>query len=375
MRMKRGVRVRAGAQAIALALFVGAVSAQTKFARAVHPRAFSFPADHGSHPAYQTEWWYLTGELETGDGERLGYQATWFRSALTPERTARASRLGVRDLYFFHGALTRPRGGGFVHDHAVSRAGAGWAGAATDRLRIFLPRHSIEQRDDGSWQLTMRVKGRKVALRLTPTRAPLLHGSKPGLSVKGPEPGQASYYYSHTRLKTEGTLQLEPGGPAVRVTGRTWFDHEFGSAQLAGEHEGWDWFSTALSDGTDLMVYGIRNADGTFAPTSSGTIRFADGRRVHLARDDFRIEPLGRWKSGKSGATYPARWRLTVPGERIELEVTPLLPDQELHTPGTTGITYWEGLSRFTGKVGEREVEGRGYVELVGYAGPFRAGI
>jgi predicted secreted hydrolase len=348
---------------------------QSDFPRAIEPRAFSFPADHGSHPAYRTEWWYLTGELTTEAGEKLGYQATWFRSALRPQPARRASRLAVRDLYFFHGALARPEADAFVHDHAVSRAGAGWAGAATDRLHLFLPRHTLEQRADGVWRLEVRVKARRMSLRLTPTRPPLLHGRTPGLSIKGPEPGQASYYYSHTRMETEGTLQLEPGGAAVRVTGRTWFDHEFGSAQLAADHEGWDWFSTALSDGTDLMVYGIRRKDGTLEPKSSGTIRFVDGRRVHLARHDFRIEPLARWKSEKSGATYPARWRLTVPGARIDLEVTPLLPDQELHTPGTTGITYWEGFCRFIGRVGDREVEGRGYVELVGYAGPFRAGI
>jgi predicted secreted hydrolase len=368
---------------VAVLLFVALVATRATtpaqsddaFDRALEPRAFAFPADHGSHPAYRTEWWYFTGVLETESGERIGYQATWFRSALVPRRPDRASRLGIRDLYFFHGALTRPRESLHVHEHSVSRAGAGWAGAVSGRLKVHVLDHVVEDRPDGTWHLRMKVKGRRFDLRLRATRPPLLHGASPGLSVKGPEPGQASYYVSLTRLETTGTVQLEPGGPAERVTGRTWFDHEFGSALLAEDHEGWDWFSVALDDGTDLMVYAIRKRDGSLEPNSSGTLRTADGRRRHLPRAAFTIETLDRWTSPHSRASYPARWRLTLPGESVDLTVTPAVADQELRTPGTTGVTYWEGLCTFEGTVAGRPVRGSGYVELVGYSGPFRAGI
>jgi len=353
----------------------GAAQSEGSFARALKPRTFTFPADHGSHPAFRTEWWYFTGALRAENGERLGYQATWFRSALTARKVERASRLGIRDLYFFHGAVTRPDRGSHVHDHAVCRRGAAWAGAATDRLRVHLFDNVAEQEDGGEWRVRMKVKGRAFDLRLTPTRVPLLHGESPGLSLKGPKPGQASYYVSHTRLTTEGTVVLEPGGPAVRVTGSTWFDHEFGSAQLAEDHRGWDWFSVALDDGTDLMVYAIRKRDGALEPKSSGTLRTAEGERRHLRREDFSIAVLDHWTSPRTKARYPARWRLEIPSAGIDLEVTPAVADQELSTPGTTGITYWEGLCRFRGRIAGREVTGHGYVELVGYAGAFRAGI
>ena len=205
-------------------------------------------------------------------------------------------------------------------------------------------------------------------------RPPLLHGRSAGLSEKGPATGQASYYYSQTRLQTEGTIR-RADGTSSKVRGTSWFDHEFGSQQMAADQVGWDWFSVPLDDGTDLMLYVIRKRDGSIEPKSSGTLRLADGRRIHLKKGDFEVDVRRRWKSEKSGGEYPSEWQIRVPGHGVDLRVRPLLADQELRTRATTGVNYWEGLCEFEGKSGTRSVRGHGYVELVGYAGEFLHGI
>jgi len=335
------------------------------FARADRPRAFSFPADHGSHPEFQTEWWYVTGSLETPSGNPLGFQATWFRTALVADPPPRASRLAARDLVLFHGALTDVEAGRFHFEEQSSRAAAGWAGAATGDLSVRLLDHSLEREDDG-WRLRCRVEDARLDLLLVPTRAPLLHGRQPGLSLKGDEPGQASYYYSQTRLRATGTLRRGDGSSAP-VRGEAWFDHEFGSSQLDGGLVGWDWFSVALSDGTDLMLYRLRDAEGGAGSQSSGTLRQGE-TVVHLPRDAVTIDVLDTWTSPRSGATYPAAWRVRVPSRRIDLRVRPVLADQELATTASTGVHYFEGLCTYEGRAGDIAVTGRGYVELVGYA-------
>lgn len=351
------------------------------FARAIEPRTFTFPADFGAHPAYKTEWWYLTGALKTAGGAEVGFQATWFRTGLLPEAPARASKLAPRDLYLFHGACSDVAKQSFAHDHAACRGVSTWAGAKEGDLNVFLLGRTLAREADGSWRLRFDVKGRVFDLKLTPEREPLLHGEAPGLSRKGPEPGQASYYASVPRLKTTGTYQRETGGEKIEVTGLTWFDQEFGSGQLGKDQIGWDWFCAQLDDGTDLMLYQLRKDDGSVEALSSGTLRSEDGKRAHLKRGEYRIEVLESWTSPHTkdehgaAAKYPAKWKLTVPSREIELTVTPLLPDQELTTPGTTGVNYWEGLCKFEGSVGGKKASGRGYVELVGYAGRFMKGI
>lgn len=352
-------------------------AADSEFPQAIAPRVFEFPRDHANHPEYKTEWWYVTGVLETADGELFGYQATWFRSAMTPRKAVRPSNLGTRDLFFFHGALSDVNERKFHFDQAVSRGVSNWAGSRNDALDVFLFRNTLESRDDGSYHLRCRIKGRALDLVLSPERPALLHGKTPGLSQKGPRPGQASYYYSQTRMRTSGTIQLQGDGDGevLEVKGHSWFDHEFGSNQLGEDQVGWDWFSVALDDGSDVMLYLLRKNDGAVEPTSAGTLRRGDGQRVHLDREEFSIEVLDHWTGPESGGRYPSRWRLRVPRFEIDLEARPLIDNQELHTAGTTGVTYWEGLCEFRGKHGSREVSGRGYVELVGYAGAFLRGI
>ena len=348
---------------------------ENAFARAVARRDFSFPRDDSNHPGFKTEWWYLTGSLVTEEGERFGYQATWFRSARAPRISDRRSHLATRDLFFFHGALTDTRRRAFVFDEIASRGASTWASSRPDLLRVVVLGRFLERADAGHWRASFTVDGRRVDLVLEPTTPPLLHGVEPGLSRKGDAPGQASYYYSRPRLRTRGTIQRDVGGPALAVTGTTWFDHEFGSNQLSDDQVGWDWFSTTLDDGTDLMLYSLRQDDGSIEPASSGTLRTASGERVHLKRDDFIIEPLEEWESPRTGGRYPSRWRLRVPAHQIELDVEPVLADQELDTRGSTGVRYWEGLCRYRGRIGAQAVSGHGYVELVGYAGRFRARI
>lgn len=344
----------------------------TEFLRAVEPRGFEFPRDYGSHPEYQTEWWYLTGSLEDERGAVFGFQATWFRRGLRRTATPRTSTLAARDAILFHGALTDVNGKRFAHEHATSRAASTWAGSNTDGLNVWLFEHVLRSEADGTWSLNFTVQGRRVALKLRPRRPPLLHGATPGLSIKGSEPGQASYYVSHTRMEATGTLQASPGETPRAVRGTVWYDQEFGSNQLSADQIGWDWFSVPLDEGTDLMLYRLRRSDGSADPTSSGTLRFADGRRVHLSREAATVEVLKHWTSPHTGAKYPAGWTLTIPQERLELSVAPLLDDQELRTERSTNVNYWEGLCGFEGRVQDQPAKGRGYVELVGYAGAFK---
>ena len=211
-----------------------------------------------------------------------------------------------------------------------------------------------------------------IELMLKPENNPAIHGQK-GISQKAEGEGYASHYYSITRLKTEGKLFLK--GTEVPMRGLSWMDHEFGSNQLRAYQVGWDWFSIQLENGVDLMFYQIRNRDGKIDPFSSGTIISSDGTYEHLPRKEFQIEVLENWKSQKSKANYPSKWRLKAPGRHIELVLSPTVKDQELMTKESTRVTYWEGSVNVEGKYQNRPIKGMGYVELTGYAKPFSKGI
>jgi predicted secreted hydrolase len=207
---------------------------------------------------------------------------------------------------------------------------------------------------------------------LKPEKNPVIHGQN-GISRKAEGEGHASHYYSITRLKTQGKLFLK--GAEVPVRGLSWMDHEFGSNQLQQYQVGWDWFSIQLDNGVDLMFYQIRQTDGKIDPVSSGTIVFPDGTYEHLSQKEFRIEVLRNWKSQKSKANYPSKWRLKAYSRNTELVLSPTVSDQELMTQESTRITYWEGSVKVEGKYQNRPIKGMGYVELTGYAKPFSRGI
>jgi predicted secreted hydrolase len=204
-----------------------------------------------------------------------------------------------------------------------------------------------------------------VELMLTPEKNSVIHGQN-GISQKAEGEGYASHYYSIPRLKTEGKIFLQ--NKEVPVQGITWMDHEFGSSQLQEYQVGWDWFSIQLDNRVELMFYQIRHKDGKIDPYSSGTLIFPDGTYRHLLRNEFQIEVLDHWKSSKTRAVYPSRWRVKVPGHRIDLTISPTVKDQELITKESTRVIYWEGSVKVDGKYQGNPIKGMGYVEMTGYA-------
>ncbi|HEY1372923.1 MAG TPA: lipocalin-like domain-containing protein [Candidatus Binatia bacterium] len=330
-------------------------------------RKIVFPRDHFSHPDFKTEWWYYTGHFTTSSGKNYGYQVTFFRFGLKDRQQDNSAPL-FTDLYMAHFALSDKDAKTF---RVAERANRGYdekAGAATDKLLVW--NEDWRLAGSGEKQL-LDIKDKDVALklRMIPAKPPVLHGDN-GLSQKAEGAGRASYYYSFTRLDTEGELEI--AGRKETVRGQSWMDHEFGSNQLADNQLGWDWFSLQLADNSELMLYVMRRKDGSIDPYSSGTIVKPDGSTRHLALADFKIEALDKWKSPKSGAVYPMKWKVTVPREQLELEVAPFFPNQELDTKKSTKVTYWEGSVFIRGAVNGRAVQGLGYVEMTGYAGKLK---
>lgn len=331
------------------------------------PREWSFPRDHGSHPEYRTEWWYFTGNLRDSAGHRYGYQLTFFRQGIVPKPPVPQNPWSPRDLYLAHFAVTDADAGVFHYVERTSRAGPGLAGAETNRMNVWV----LDWRACGEGAaIRVRARSPEAALDLTlaPRKPVVLHGAG-GLSRKGEGRGQASYYASLTDLESRGRLTLRHGKRSVEVAGTSWFDHEFGSNQLAPDQQGWDWVSLHFSDGRDLMVYLLRRSDGTLEPASSGTLTEKDGRSRYLNLGDLRLQSEGRWKSPRTGAVYPSAWRLTVPSAGIDVRVTPWLADQELSTGASTGVVYWEGAVGGAGRSGGKAVRCEGYVEMTGYGG------
>jgi len=354
--------------------------------RAVEPgRVLRFPADHAAHPSYRTEWWYYTGHLWVADDSTdspgaapgpvqpadFGFQLTFFRSGVARPETPRASAWALRDIYFAHLALGDFGARRFHAAERMMRDALGLAGADTAAYRVWIDDWSAELAADGSHRLrAAEGDEHAVDLTLVPTKPPALHGTA-GYSRKGEAPGQASYYYSLPRLSATGSVRV--GERTVRVRGEAWMDHEFTTGELAADLVGWDWFGLQLDDGTELMLYLLRRADGTPAPASSGSLIDRDGRVTPLARDAFSVVADATWRSAASGAEYPARWRVAVPSSALELTLEPRLADQELVTRESTGVTYWEGAVSVRGTRAGAPIAGRGFVELTGYATAFRA--
>ena len=330
------------------------------FARALAPRPLSFPEDHGPHPDFRTEWWYYTGNLETPAGRHVGFQLTFFRVALSPTEEPRASAWATRQLYVAHFAVTDTAGGHFHAASRTSRAALGLAGAQAAPFRVWVEGWSA-QGEGGATRLRAQEGDVAIDLTVSPAKPVVLQGDR-GLSRKGPEPGNASLYYSFTRMATRGSVRL--GAETLEVSGEAWMDREWSTSALGAGVEGWDWFALQLDDGRELMVYLLRRRDGTIDPFSAGTLVAADGTARPLRAADVSIETLAHWTSPHSGVRYPARWRLSVPPAELRLEIEPRLADQEL----SVGTRYWEGAVTLTESSTNRPLRGRGYVELVGYA-------
>ena len=331
---------------------------------------YTFPRDNGIHPRFKTEWWYFTGNLHAADGREFGYQLTWFRQGLLPERDPAASRFLVRDFKFAHFAITDIASGKFYFSQKVARGAFGEAGfgdGSPGRL-AWIDDWRLAVQPDGSWHITAASEGRALDLHLVSQKSPVIEGEE-GISQKAAGAGHASCYYSLTRLKTTGRLVL-PSGPSLPVTGETWFDHEWATNQLAPGQAGWNWFSLQLADGTELMLYQMRLRSGAIDAASSGTFVQADGGTQHLAAADYHLTPLDWWRSPATGANYPLRWRLEIPRLKLTAEISTPVQAQELALPS---LSYWEGLIHTTARRAGTSVEGHGYMELTGYGAPLTA--
>ena len=351
---------------VASALAVAGQAETFEYRLALPGYSHEFPRDHGSHGDFRTEWWYFTGHLKTSKGLRFGYELTFFRTGLRDvERKPSGSRWEVKDLYFAHFALTDIASKTFWYFERRGRTSVGVAGIRNTPLRVWIGDWSLRL-DDQKFLLQARDGRFGVDLELVPAGSPVVHGRN-GASQKSDGRGQATHYYSMTRLRTSGKLLLD--GRETEVTGLSWMDHEFGSNQLSRDQAGWDWFSIQLEDDTELMLYRMRRKDGKPDQNSSGSLVQADGTKRHLDHSDFDIEATGHWTSPKSGGRYPMGWEVSVPAAGLRLRVTPDVLDQELVTRGSTQVTYWEGSVSVEGVSGGKKTKGRGYVEMTGYAG------
>jgi len=324
---------------------------------------FEFPRDHFSHPDFQTEWWYTTGNLRAADGQRFGFELTFFRQAVSRD-TARTGAWDVKDLYLAHLALSDLDGGKFYHTERTNRAGPGIARIDEARGRIWNGNWQIEwQRGDQHLQAI----DERFDLRLTlhSEKPPVIHGEN-GVSQKAEGAGRASYYISLTRLATSGALKLN--GKRFEVSGTSWMDHEFFTHQLEPSQAGWDWLSLQFADDTELMLFHIRRKDGSIDSYSAGTYVDAQGRTMHLHSSDFVLQPLAeKWTSPVTHATYPIQWKIAVPKLDLEVEAKTALASQELASTGKFSPNYWEGAIALSGTRNTKPLSGVGYLEMTGY--------
>lgn len=382
--MRRGFSLAAQLAALAVALLLAnfAALAQSRpderselsdllsadnsadFPKATAPRRFEFPRDHGPHPEFRNEWWYLTGNLDAADGRRFGFELTIFRFALTPRLVESASAWRSRQVYIAHFAVTDADGERFYVAERFSRGALGLAGARAKPFRVWIDDWQIAAVADDTqrehWRLQAADDEFALSLQLVAAKPPVLNGNN-GLSQKSAEAGNASYYYSITRWQTQGRLRL--GGDEFTVSGLSWLDREWSSSALASDQQGWDWFALQLSDDSELMFYNLRKTDGSQDTYSGGTWVAADGTSRHLERDQVSVTVTKEWASPEGGI-YPAGWQIRIADLGLLLEVTPVLDDQELFTT----VRYWEGAVDVTGTRGDERISGRGYVELTGYA-------
>ena len=344
------------------------------FAQAQTPLPIAFPKDHGPHHEFRQEWWYVTGNLEGERGERFGFELTFFRFALAPPHAAvsaaapaQASAWRAREIYMAHFAITDPARRRFRFSQKFERAALDLAGAQGSPFKVWLDDWSLREEDRAAegpsastWTLSAAQPGYAIQLELAPQQAPVLNGQA-GLSRKSDEVGSASYYYSVPRLAVRGRLVRD--GHSFAVTGLAWLDREWGSGGLGQAQAGWDWFAVQLNDGSSFMFYALRSADGRRDVHSAGTWVSASGAARPLANEDVAVAVTGEWRNAH-GERYPARWHILVPELALDLNVRPLLADQELQT----SPPYWEGAVDVSGERAGKSIAGRGYVELVGYA-------
>jgi len=336
-------------------------SAPDDFRRVTGPVPLEFPADHAVHPGYRNEWWYFTGNLEDAQGRRYGFQFTLFRFALDPASrridAETESDFDADAVWMAHLAVSDLDQARFFSAERFARGALDLAGA-TDREWWLRDWRVV--RNGRQWRLEAGFDQTRLALALEPVKPVVLQGEA-GYSRKGPEPGNASRYYSITRIAVDGALTLD--GRPRHVSGQAWLDREWGSSQLGEGVVGWDWFALQLNDGRDLMLYRLRDARGRATPYSAGVLVDDHGRAKVLGRDDFELEPE-QWWHDEQGVRWPVAWRARVPSADLDLNVAAAFEDQRWRG----SVAYWEGAVLVRPSADRGRIIGRGYLELSGYA-------
>ena len=323
-----------------------------------------FPTDHGSHPDYRTEWWYVTGWLQTTAGEQLGFQVTFFRTRpdVPPDNP---SAFTPRQLIIAHAALSDPQLGRLRHDQRIARAGFGLADAATGDTDVLLDDWRLSREAGASGSYRAHVTGDDFSFDLQlAAKQPVMVNGVDGYSQKGRVPGSASFYYSVPQLIVSG--EVERDGQRSDVQGSAWLDHEWSTALLDPDAAGWDWVGLNLDDGGALMAFRMRDRDGGQL-WAGGTLRRANGGVETFGPQEIEFTPGRRWRSLRTSIEYPVSWQVRAGPVKVTLE--PLFDDQEADSRATTGAVYWEGAVRALETGGQ---VGRGYLELTGYGEPLR---
>ena len=335
-----------------------------KFQAAMPGYTYQFPRDDFSHDNFRIEWWYYTGNLESDKGQRFGYQLTFFRVGLEGDKPINnPSKWKVDHIYFAHMTVSDIQNQKFHFFERINRKGIKNAGAATDRFMIWNSNWNLSA--EGNIQKIKALENDTgIELSLIPIKKRVFHG-KNGISIKGSNKGNASHYFSYTRMKTEGSIFIK--GEKFQVKGSSWMDREFSSNPLNPSLVGWDWFSIKLNNQTEIMLYQLRKKNGNTDPHSSGTFVSADQNYHHLTLNEFSISNKNSWTSEKTGATYPAVWEIDILESDIHLIITPDFSNQELYHLRSISGSYWEGSVSIKGSAGGKPVTGTGYVELVGY--------
>jgi predicted secreted hydrolase len=325
---------------------------------ALAPAKLAFPRDHGAHPMFRTEWWYITGNARAGERE-FGFQVTFFRSRVDATQDMK-SRFAAKQLIFAHAAITDVQGRKLRHDQRIAREGFDIASATGGDARIRLRDWSLQREAGDSWRARVPSAEFSLDLQCAPTQAVLLQGRE-GLSRKGPQPQQASYYYSQPQLAVSGALTLQR--QRFAVTGKAWLDHEWSEELLDAQAVGWDWIGMNLDDGSALTAFRLRRQDGSTL-WDGGSFRSAQGSLYTFSPGEAVFSPQRRWLSPLSQASYPVEWIVRTPADFYTVRA--LVDNQELDSRASTGAIYWEGLADLLDSNGKRV--GRGYLEMTGYA-------
>ena len=316
-----------------------------------------FPRDFYYKKDYKVQWWYFTGHLIDETGREFGYELTFF--VVGVQQKTFKSRFGMHNIYISHLAISDVAKKTFYFSDKADSGAFDFAGALDHQLNVWVGKNSLRGTTE-KMHLRASDDDKELDLFLIPTKAVVLHGTN-GYSRKSEEsPLIASYYFSFTNLKTEGSLTIR--NKKFKVEGKSWFDREISSRGLGQKEVGWDWFAITLDDNREIMLYLLRNKDGSVDKSSSGTVVYTDGAYRHLSREDFSVAALSHYRSRKTGAQYPSKWEIRIPSERIQLILVPLIEDQELAATHSTLNHYWEGACAVEGAV-----RGRAYVEMTGH--------